>query len=108
MRRSTFDIRQCFALVRRAMLVMAAAGLLSACETDGKDTPGPFAALTAPSSKPAEPAKPEPPMTHPRAAMECWMKTEKGNPNENLEKRADVVNKCIDDKMKSASAAPKS
>ncbi len=86
-------------------LLVAAAALLAGCETDG--TPGPFAALSAPA-KPAEPAKPpEPPMTRSRAASECWMGTEKGSAAANLDKRADIVNKCIDDKMKTA-AAPKS
>jgi hypothetical protein len=46
-------------------------------------------------------------MTHSRAAMECWMKTEKGQPGGDLDKRADVVNKCIDEKLKTAQA-PKS
>ena len=86
-----------------AALLIAAAALLSGCETDG-NSPGPFAALTQPA-KPPEPAKPaEPPMTRSRAAMECWMKTEKGRADENLDKRADVVTKCIDDKMKMAAA----
>ena len=94
-----------------AALLIAAAGLLSGCETDGS-TPGPFAALSQPA-KPAEPEgpqqppKPELPMTRSRAAMECWMKTEKGGADTNLDKRADVVTKCIDDKMKAAQAAPK-
>jgi hypothetical protein len=88
-------------------LLVAAAGLLAGCETDG-NTPGPLASLSSPS-KPAEPEKPAgEPMTHSRAASECWMKTEKGSAGANLDKRADVVNKCIDDKMKSVAAAPKS
>jgi hypothetical protein len=35
------------------------------------------------------------------------MKTEKGHADANLDKRADVVTKCIDDKLKAAQAAPK-
>ncbi len=86
-------------------LVLAAAGLLAACETDGS-SPGPLAALSSPA-KPEEPAKPpEPPMTRTRAASECWMGTEKGGASANLDKRADVVDKCIDQKMKTA-AGPK-
>jgi hypothetical protein len=89
------------------ILLAAAAGLLAGCETDG-NTPGPLASLSSPS-KPAEPEKPaEPPMTRSRAASECWMSTEKGPLRSNLDKRADVVDKCIDDKLKSAAAAPKS
>jgi hypothetical protein len=91
-------------------LLVAAAALLSGCETDGS-TPGPFASLSTPS-KPAEPAKPpEPPMTRTRAASQCWMSTEKGSASVNLDKRADIVDKCIDDKLKAvkdAPAAPKS
>ena len=88
-------------------LLAAAAVLLAGCETDG-NSPGPLASLSGPA-KPAEPAKPpEEPMTRSRAASECWMKTEKGSAGVNLEKRADVVTKCIDDKMKSVAAAPKS
>jgi hypothetical protein len=46
-------------------------------------------------------------MTRSRAASDCWMNTEKGSAAANLDKRADVVTKCIDDKMKAAQAAPK-
>lgn len=94
---------------RKAAALVAlglAAALLSGCETDGS-TPGPLASLTGPLKK-EEPAKPaEPPMTRSRAASECWMATEKGRADANLDKRADVVTKCIDDKMKKAEAAPK-
>ena len=87
--------------ITRIVLIVAAAGLLAACETDGSNSPGPFASLSS-SSKPAEPAgPPEPPMTRSRAASECWMKTEKGSAGVDLDKRADIVNKCIADKMKS-------
>ena len=88
----------------RFVLLVAAAALLSGCQTDG-DGPGPFASLSA-AAQPAEPAKPpEPPLTKSKAAMECWMKTEKGSAGADLEKRADTVNKCIDEKMKSAGGA---
>ena len=39
---------------------------------------------------------------HTRAAAQCWMSTEKSQAKMNLDKRADVVNKCIDEKMKEA------
>lgn len=98
-------------LIRRkigalAMLVMAAA-LLSGCETDGS-SPGPLAELAAYNGKKDDAAKPpEPPMTRSHAAMECWMQTEKGRADANLDKRADFVTKCIDDKLKKTQAAPK-
>jgi hypothetical protein len=87
--------------------LLAAATLLSGCETDGS-SPGPLAELAAYNSKKTDPAKPvESPMTRSRAAMECWMQTEKGRADANLDKRADFVTKCIDDKLKTAQAAPK-
>jgi hypothetical protein len=84
--------RHAFPRLRALALMAAAAGLLAGCETTG---PGPAAKA------------PDPPMTHSRAATECWMQTEKGGASMNLDKRADIVNKCIDDKMKGAAAAPK-
>ncbi|HZL41220.1 MAG TPA: hypothetical protein VFC45_13195 [Pseudolabrys sp.] len=74
-------------------LVLAALAL-AGCETTGS---GGSAAVAA---KP-----PEPPMTHARAATECWMSTEKARTD--LDKRADIVTKCIDQKMKAAGDAPK-
>lgn len=89
-----------------ACLAVAAA-LLSGCQTDGASNP--LSELAAFNDKKAEPAKPpEPPMTRSRAAMECWMKTEKGRGDGDLDKRADVVNKCIDEKLKTVQASPKS
>ena len=88
-----------------AAVLAAVSGLLAGCETDG-NSPGPLASLSSPS-KPAEPEKPAVPMTRSQAASDCWMMTEKGSAGANLEKRADVVTKCIDDKMKSVAAAPK-
>jgi hypothetical protein len=78
--------------------ILFGAALLAGCETTG---PGATAAATS------QAGPPEPPMTHARAAELCWMGTEKGAASQNLDKRADVVNKCIEDKMKAASA-PKS
>lgn len=95
MRPSTLETRNNFARARRLALLVIAAELLSGCETTG---PGP-AALSAQASKP--------PMTRSRAASDCWMNTEKGSAAANLDKRADVVTKCIDDKMRAAQAAPK-
>ena len=34
--------------------------------------------------------------------MECWMSTEKGHADIDLDKRADIVTQCIDEKMKAA------
>ncbi len=81
-----------------ALALLFGAVLLAACETTG---PGAAPAATA------QAGPPEPPMTHSRAAELCWMSTEKGAASQNLDKRADLVNKCIEDKMKGA-AAPKS
>lgn len=81
-----------------ALALLFAAALLAGCETT---SPGATSAATA------QAGPPEPPMTHSRAAEMCWMSTEKGAASQNLDKRADIVNKCIEDKMKAASA-PKS
>jgi hypothetical protein len=102
------------ARLRRKAFVLTLFGiavLLSGCETDGA-TPNPLAALTSPAGKKDEAAKPaEPPpkpMTHTQAAEECWMATEKGYSGATLDKRADIVDKCIADKMKKAEAPPRS
>lgn len=89
-----------------ALLAMTG-GLLAGCQTDGPSS-NPLSELAAYNSKKDDPAKtaakpPEPPMTRSRAAMECWMKTEKGR-DANLDKRADVVTKCIDEKLKTVEA----
>jgi hypothetical protein len=74
------------------LVLLLAAATLAACETVDYGT-------AAQAAKPAEP-----PMTHSRAAADCWMSTEKGRADQNLDKRADFVTKCIDDKMKAAKA----
>ncbi len=105
----------------RLALVVSCALAVAACETDGTGpsaTGAPKAEVAASKpdaeapkaqvAKPAEPAVEAEPMTRSRAARECWMRTEKSNAREDLDKRADVVNKCIDEKMKAAGAsAPK-
>jgi hypothetical protein len=76
------------------VLAALAALALTACETTG----------SGPAPEAAKP--PEPPMTHARAATQCWMSIEKGSSGKDIDKRADVVTKCIDDKMKAAKTAP--
>jgi len=78
------------------IMAFGAALALGGCETTGSGT-------AAQAAKPPEP--PEPPMTHARAATECWMGTEKAHTD--LDKRADIVTKCIDQKMKATADAPK-
>ena len=80
-------------LVRLAALLPAlalAALALAGCETTGS---GPQASAAA---------APQEPMTHSRAAMECWMGTEKADAHVNLDKRADIVDRCIAEKLKNA------
>ena len=116
MNASIFDVRTALPLARIALLA-AAAIALAACQTDsGSPAAGEAPKAEVAGSKPentgakpqaAKPEEPaEEPMTRTRAARECWMKTEKANPHENLDKRADIVNKCIEDKMKAAAASP--
>jgi hypothetical protein len=97
--------------------VLAAA--LAGCETDGAgptaaDAPKAQAASAKPTTSPVQTARPQAPagdpepMTHARAARECWMRTEKTNAHQDLDKRADIVNKCIEDKLKATGVtAPK-
>jgi hypothetical protein len=94
MRFPTFATRATISRAGSLALLVIAAAALAGCETAG---PGPA----------AQAAKPEPPMTHSRAATECWMSTEKGRAGQSLDQRADIVTKCIDEKMKAAQAAPK-
>jgi hypothetical protein len=82
-------------LVPRLLLAAFAALALAACETTGAGT----------GVKPEAAKPPEPPMTHTRAAEQCWMGTEKGAASMSLDKRADLVDKCIEDKMKGGSGA---
>jgi hypothetical protein len=62
---------------------LLAALLLAGCQTDSTG---------APSAQ----AKP---LTHQEAALQCWMATEHGHADMSLDKRADVVDACIKDKM---------
>jgi len=109
------NTRKFFFSAAHFALLSACALALAACATDGT---GPTAAdapkaeiATAPkaetpriqAAKPSEPVRDTEPMTRSRAARECWMRTEKGNAREDLDKRADLVNKCIEEKMKAAS-----
>jgi hypothetical protein len=88
----------------RAALSLAAALLLSACETTGT---GPRAGSPA-SMQAAQAPPPEPPITRAHAAEQCWMMTEKGHASAGIDRRADIVTKCIDDKMKAPPPTPKS
>ena len=80
-----------FTSLSRALLIAGAALWLAGCETTGSSGPQ---------------AKAEPPMTHARAASECWMRTEKDAALMNLDRRADIVTRCIDDKMKIVQPGP--
>ena len=111
MRPSPLAPRKTLARLRLLALLTLAAGLLAGCETTG---PGSVTEAGKPGeppkvevAKPAEPPKVEAPMTRSRAATECWMKVEKGGAGVGIDKRADLVTKCIDDKMKAAAAAAK-
>jgi hypothetical protein len=79
------------------LLLLAVAPALTACQTDSTGKPVAQAAPAAPA---------EPP-TRQEAAMQCWMSVEKTHKELSLDKRADIVTKCIDDKMNPAAAAAK-
>jgi hypothetical protein len=97
MRVTTFTFRRAPAC---AGLLLLAAATLGGCQTTATGNPGAQAA--APAAAPAAP------MTHEKAATECWMGTEKTYGKMSLDKRADIVSKCIDQKMgKAGTPAPK-
>jgi hypothetical protein len=71
----------------RALVLLACLSALGGCQTDSNGLP-------------VADGKPQPaPMTHEQAALECWMSTEHGRADLPLDKRADIVDKCINDKM---------
>jgi len=89
----------------RAIALLFAAAL-AGCQTAGE---GPRAG--SPESRQAvqeaqapQPA-PEPPLTRARAAEQCWMATEKGHASASVDRRADIVTKCIEDKLKASPPA---
>jgi hypothetical protein len=80
--------------MKRSLLLVMAAGLaLAGCAS------GPGGAdLGAATIKE--------PMTHTRAAEICWMSTEKADARMPLDKRADLVDRCIAEKMGTAPPKP--
>lgn len=90
------------------MAAALAATALAGCETT--DGAPPSLALTSPQAHQAlaraTAPQAEPPMTRARAAQICWAKTERGPLRRNLDKRADVVTKCIADTLQAAHASP--
>ena len=89
-----------------AVLLLALSPLLAACQTDAPSGPS---AQAAPQETPKD--APAPP-TRQEAALECWSSVDKAHPTMGLDQRADIVTKCINDKMKAAeqpaAAEPKS
>jgi hypothetical protein len=75
-----------------AAVIGLLAGALAGCQTDSTGAPGP-AAQAAPKLERHE------------AAMQCWMSVEKGRKDLSLDTRADIVTRCVDEKMDAAQAA---
>jgi outer membrane biosynthesis protein TonB len=83
-----------------ALALLLAAGALAGCETTSTGSPAPDVAAAK---------TPDPPMTREHAAELCWMGTEKSDARMDLDKRADIVDKCIADKLngkKTAAVTP--
>lgn len=78
----TFSPAKCL-----AVLLLVCAPALSACQTDG-----PSAQATAEEAAAKGPTRQE-------AALQCWSAVDKAHPTMGLDQRADLVTKCIDDKM---------
>jgi hypothetical protein len=76
-------------------LLLLAASALAGCETTAG---GGGSGMQA--------SQPPMPITRQEAAAQCWMGTEKGHADMPLDKRADIVTKCIDQKMGKADAKP--
>ena len=72
-----------------AALLLAAGAALAGCETTGT---GVAQASVTPAAAPE-------PMSHTDAAEYCWMATEHGHADLPLDKRADIVEQCIKEKM---------
>ena len=91
-----------------ALLLLACAPVLAACQTDSTGTP-----MVQPMAQaaPAEAAAPAEPPTRQEAALQCWASVDKAHKDMSLDKRADIVTKCIDDRLHPgqtpAAAAPK-
>ena len=77
------------------LLLLASAPLLGACQTDGP---------AAPSAQATPQEQPKP--TRQEAALQCWMSVEKAHKDLSLDKRADIVTKCINDKMNGTQSPP--
>jgi hypothetical protein len=101
MRQSIEGISFRLFVARGIAFAVLSAVMLGGCQTDGTGIDASLA--TANSAEPKTKT-----VTHTEAAAQCWMSTEKGAASLSLDKRADVVNKCIDDKMKGAPAVPQS
>ncbi len=77
-----------------ALLLLACAPVLSACQTDAPGGPSAQAA-------PQEASKDTPP-TRREAALICWSSVDKAHPTMGLDQRADLVTKCINEKTNAA------
>lgn len=78
----------------RLAFIIAGAALLAGCETTDPRPTSVAAAHHSPTF--VLPTF----MTRTRAAAECWMATEKTAQTMDLDRRADVVQGCIDKKMR--------
>jgi hypothetical protein len=75
------------------------AALLAGCQTDSTGAPGPVAQAAPNQTAPNQIPRHE-------AALECWQSVEKGRKDLPLDTRADIVTRCIDEKMQAVQAVP--
>ena len=80
-----------------ALVLLACTPALAACQTDN---PSP-SAQASPQEAAKEAAKPP---TRQEAALHCWTSVDKAHPSMSLDQRADIVTRCINDKMKTQPA----
>ncbi len=76
-----------------ALLLLACTPALTACQTDSPS------AQASPQEAAKEAAKPP---TRQEVALQCWASADKAHKDANLDQRADIVTKCINDKMNAA------
>lgn len=76
-----------------------AASPLAAAAAPARNGHLPAFAAKRNASQPVQAEEPQAPLTDQEASAQCWMKYEKGRGDLSLDKRADLVDKCIDAKM---------
>ena len=84
-----------------ALLLLACTPALTACQTDSPSPSAQASPQEAAKETAKETAKPP---TRQEVALQCWASVDKAHKEASLDQRADIVTKCINDKMKTPPA----